>query len=340
MVKRHSDVPVVWGGVHPSLLPQQTLENQHIDIVVQGEGEETFLELIGALANRQPLAEVKGIWYKEGCKIKQNPPRPFIDLNQRPPISYHLVDLKKHMNTVLGVDYLHFETSRGCPFNCAFCYNTCFNRRQWRALTAEQTLFRMKHIKDEYGVKGFAFLDDNFFTSPDRAHQILEGMVQQKFGIFWRKGDIRLDLLSQMDDDFLSLIKRSGCRYLSIGVESGSQRIADLMRKEIDVSQAISVNQRLARYQIRVRYLFLLGIPGETETDLVETASLMLRLVDENQKAREGIQVFVPYPGTELFDISVQHGLAVPQKLEDWVAFFLGYCGRRRPRWAVTCGSC
>jgi radical SAM superfamily enzyme YgiQ (UPF0313 family) len=110
-------------------------------------------------------------------------------------------------------------------------------------------LLRIKHIIDKHGVKGFSFRDDNFFTSPDRAYQILEGMVQQKLGIVWAKGDIRLDLLSRLSDDFLSLIERSGCHYLSIGIESGSQRIADLLRKEIDVSQAVSVNQRLTRYK-------------------------------------------------------------------------------------------
>ncbi|MFQ5924493.1 MAG: B12-binding domain-containing radical SAM protein [Dehalococcoidia bacterium] len=321
IVKRHSDVPVVWGGVHPSLLPQQTLENPYVDIVVQGEGEETFFELVEALGNRGPLHQIKGVWYKEGGDIKQNPPRPFIDLNQQPQLSYHLVNLKKHMLSFSGRDCLFLETSRGCPFNCAFCYSTCFHRRQWRALTPEQTLLRIKRVVDEYGVEGIAFSDDNFFTSPDRAYQILEGIVQQWPDIVWGKGDIRLDLLAQLDGDFLHLIERSGCLSLLIGVESGSQRIANLLRKEIDVSQAISVNRRLARYQMQPAYLFMIGIPGETETDLAETASLMLRLVDENQKATQAVAIFVPYPGTELFDLSVQHGLPVPQKLEEWIPF-------------------
>ena len=321
LVKRNSDVPMVWGGVHPSLLPQQTLENPYVDIVVQGEGEETFFELVKALENRKSLAKIKGIWYKEGGKIKQNPPRPFIDLNQQLPLSYHLIDIKTHMMRVSGRDCLPIETSRGCPSNCAFCYNTCFHQRQWRALTAEQTLTRMKRVIDEYGVEGIAFRDDNFFVNPGRAYKILEGMVQQRLDIVWGKGDIRLDLLSRLDDDFLRLIERSGCLSLVIGVESGSQRVADLMRKKIDVSQAISVNERLARYKMQLYYLFLIGIPGETEADLAETASLMLRLVDENQRAMEGIQIFIPYPGTELFDISIQYGLIAPQRLEEWIHF-------------------
>ncbi|MFC1958804.1 B12-binding domain-containing radical SAM protein [Chloroflexota bacterium] len=292
-----------------------------MDIVVQGEGEETFFELVKALGNRGPLAKVKGIWYKEGGDIRQNPPRPFIDLNQQPPLSYHLIDVEKHMGSMSGRDAPLFETSRGCPFDCSFCYSTCFHQRQWRALTPEQTLLRIKRARDEYGVRRMAFSDDNFFTSPDRAYQILAGMVQQRLNIVWGKGDIRLDLLSRLDDDFLHLIERSGCSALAIGVESGSQRIADLLRKGIDVSQAVSVSRRLAGYQMQQRYFFMIGIPGETETDLAETASLMLRLVDENQKAAGGVHIFIPYPGTELFDLSVQYGLPVPQKLEEWIPF-------------------
>ena len=327
LVKRNSDVPVVWGGVHASLLPRQTLENPYIDIVVQGEGEETFFELVRALGNRQPLDMVKGIWFKDSGQIKQTLPRPFIDLNRQPLLSYHLFDLKSHMSSTFGVDALAFETSRGCPFDCAFCYNISFNQRKWRAIDPEQALFRIKRVVKQYGIRGFVLSDDNFFTDLDRAHKILEGIVKQKLDIIWGKGDIRLDQLAQLDDEFLGLIERSGCHSLAIGIESGSQRIADAMRKGIDVSQAISVNRRLAKYKLMVRYLFLLGIPGETRADLAESASLMLKLLDDNPKALDGVQIYVPYPGTELFDIAVQNGLQVPQKLEDWITY--GWINRK-----------
>ena len=191
----------------------------------------------------------------------------------------------------------------------------------------EQTLFRIKRVVEQYGIRGFVFADDNFFTNLDRAHQILEEIVKQKLNIIWGKGDIRLDQLAQLDDDFLGLIEKSGCHSLAIGIESGSQRVADAMRKGIDVSQAIPVNRRLAKYRIMVRYLFLLGIPGETAADLAESASLMLKLLDDNPKARDGVQIFVPYPGTELFDLAVQHGLQAPQKLEGWTTY--GWINRK-----------
>jgi anaerobic magnesium-protoporphyrin IX monomethyl ester cyclase len=327
VVKRNSDVAVVWGGVHSSLLPRQTLENQLIDIIVQGEGEETFYELVSTLGNKQPLDKVKGIWYKDGNEIRQTPERPFIDLNKQPPLSYHLIDLKAHMSSTYGRDALRMETSRGCPFDCSFCYNTSFNKRQWRALDPEQTVFRIRRVVKDFGINAFVFTDDNFFTDPDRVQQVLEGFVREKLDIVWGKGDIRLDLLARMNDEFISLAERSGCHSLAIGIESGSQRVADIMRKGIDVSEAIPVNRRLAQYKMLVRYLFLMGIPGETEADLAESASLMLKLLNDNPRAINGVQIYVPYPGTELFDLSIKHGLKVPDKLEDWITF--GWINRR-----------
>src|SRR4030042_1940219 len=218
IVKKNSNVPVVWGGIHPSMLPRQTLENQYIDIIVQGEGEETFLELVNTLGNKQPLDNVKSIWYKDGSLIRQTPPRPFIDLNKQPPLSYHLIDLKSHMASTYEIDALPFETSRGCPFDCSFCYNTSFNRRHWRAIDPEQTLFRIKRVVEQHGIRGFVFADDNFFTNLDRAHDILEGFVKQKLDILWGKGDIRLDQLASLDDEYLKLIEKSGCHSLAIGI--------------------------------------------------------------------------------------------------------------------------
>ncbi|MBM3155799.1 MAG: B12-binding domain-containing radical SAM protein [Chloroflexi bacterium] len=321
IVKRNSDVPVVWGGVHASLLPQQTLKNPYVDIVVQGEGEETFFELVSALGHKQAQDKVKGIWYKDGSEIKQTEPRPLIDLNKQAPLSYHLIDLKSHMMSMLGIDTAPFETSRGCPYNCAFCYNTAFGARRWRGLSAEETVSRIKRLVNDYGIRAVAFSDDNFFTDPNRAYQIFEGMIKQNLGIAWGKGDIRLDLLSKIDDDFLSLIERSGCLSLVIGIESGSQRIADVLRKDIDVSEIVPVNRRLAKYKMRPRYLFLVGTPGESETDLAKTTNLMLRLIEDNPKATVGVQIINPYPGTELFDLCLGNGLKAPQNLEEWANF-------------------
>lgn len=328
LVKNNSTIPVVWGGVHSSLLPRQTLENPYVDIVVQGEGEETFFELVQSLMKKQSLSGIKGVWYKAGDNIIQNPPRPFIDLNLQPPLSYHLVDLNKYLVKASGKGYIAFESSRGCPYKCAFCYNPSFNHTTWRALSSEQTLLRIKRLSDEYGIKGITFRDDNFFVDMKRAEQIMQGIITQKIDIDWRKGDIRLDALARLDDSLLHLIKDSGCRSLAIGIESGSEKISTLLRKEIDLTEAEAVNKRLIGFNITLKYLFIIGVPGEEKQDLMDTASLMVKLVEENPAAVVGVHVYVPYPGTELYEIAIKSGFRPPDKLEDWAE--MSWSNRKR----------
>ena len=113
IVKQYGAIPVVWGGVHPSLLPEQTLENENIDIIVQGEGEEAFFELVQALERGDSLSNVKGIWFKENSEIKKTEPRAFIDLNNQPSLAYNLIDVNRYLIKIFGIDHIRFSSSRG-----------------------------------------------------------------------------------------------------------------------------------------------------------------------------------------------------------------------------------
>ena len=124
------ETKVVWGGMHPSLLPEQTISNSFVDVVVIGEGEVTFAELLNSLESRKPLKDVKGICYKENGKIVKTAERKFVDLDRMPFTNWGLVNAKKYLDLEIVM-----VTSRGCPYNCYFCYNQEFNRRRWRAQT-------------------------------------------------------------------------------------------------------------------------------------------------------------------------------------------------------------
>jgi radical SAM superfamily enzyme YgiQ (UPF0313 family) len=320
IIKQNSNIPVIWGGVHPSLLPEQTLENENVDIVVQGEGEETFFELVQALEKGNQLKDIRGIWHKEKGMIKRNPPRPFIDLNVQPPLSYHLVNVEKHLIKVFGVEHLSLFTSRGCPHRCAFCYNTAFYKRAWRGLTSEEILKRIKRIKAYYGIKGIIFTDDLFLINKKRVKEVFEGFVEEKIDIICSKLDVHVNELSSLDDDFLKLIEKCGCKILAIGAESGSQRILNLLKKDYEIPQLIDFNKRLSKFKIIPSYYFIVGYPTETREDISQTVSLMLKLLNENRNAVKAINIYTPYPGTELFDFSVKHGFKVPWRLEEWVS--------------------
>ncbi len=321
IAKKYGNAPVVWGGVHPTILPEQTLKNEYIDIVVQGEGEETFLELVQTLKVNKPLSTVKGIWYKENGHIKHTAIRSFIDLNQHPPFSCHLIEPKKYIRTMFGIGNLSFFTSRGCPYQCTFCFNTVFNKRRWRSMDPDLAVQRIKEFVQRYNIKGLALFDSNFFADMDRGRIILKGIIREDLDLFISKITIRVDTLSKMNEDDFALLERVGCRLLLIGVESGSERIRALLKKPINVPILLEINQSLKRLSAVPYYAFMMGFPTETKEDLEESVSLAIRLLDENPNAVKSFNIYTPFPGTELFDIAVKHGLNIPQRIEDWIPF-------------------
>ncbi len=337
LVKSRSDVPVVWGGIHASILPEQTLENPNIDYIVQGEGEVTFLELARALEAGNTIDGIEGVWYKNvngmsesfcfhtvaelrsANGIKGNALRPFVDLNELPDVPYHLMDVYDYLPMYKGVPTIYLQTSRGCPYGCTYCYNPVYNRRTWRALSADKTIERIKRITNEFNVRGLYLIDDNFFVDMNRAFEIVNRIIDERLDIEWQVQGVNLEMVDGMSDEQLMLLKQSGCIRMTFGVESGSERILHLMRKRHNVEQALRVNRRLGKLGIISFYSFIAGLPGEDESDLRATVRLMLRLTKENPIARTSpVYVFIPYPGTEMFDLSVKHGYTPPSDLEGW----------------------
>ncbi len=127
-------------------------------------------------------------------------------------------------------------------------------------------------------------------------------------------------LLKMKPDDF-ALLHSAGCRRISVAIESGSERIRALLKKPADVKRILEINRNLSRNLIVPNYVFMMGLPTETKSDLAETISLAFRLTNENLNAGTSFNIYTPYPGTELFDIAVKYGLNVPQRIEDWISF-------------------
>lgn len=318
---RHPGLPVVWGGIHASLLPEQTLDHAAIDIVVVGEGEATFTHLVHALQEGIPLAEVPGIVYKEDGRPRATGERPFIDLDKEPPLSYHLLDIDRYRRRMFGVDHVTFNSSRGCLFRCAFCWDPVMHKRKWRAMEPETVLEHLQRIIKDYGIRGFLFTDDHFFIDLRRAREIIEGIVRLQLDVTISKLQIRADTICRMDTEFLELMVRAGVKRFTVGIESGSQRVLDLIKKDMTVEQAIEANRKLAPYPIVPLYLFMMGMPTETPDDLRQSIALADRMIAENPKATKTFNIYTPYPGTELYGIALGLGLKVPERLEDWAKF-------------------
>jgi anaerobic magnesium-protoporphyrin IX monomethyl ester cyclase len=329
--ERHPDVPVVWGGIHASLMPAQTLQNPYVDVVVVGEGEATFEELVATIAANGPLGTVAGIFYKEAGRIRSTPPRDFVDLDVEPPLSYDLVDVDLYRRRLFGVDHLTFNSSRGCTFRCSFCWDPVMHKRRWRAMEPDTVLDQLQRIIRDYDVRGFLFSDDHFFIDIERAHGIVERIVRADLGITISKLQIRADTICRMDRSFLDLMVRAGVKRFTVGIESGSQRVLDLIKKDVTVEEVLEANRKLAPYPIVPLYLFMMGLPTETPDELRASIELADRLIAENPKACKTFNIYTPYPGTELYDLAVEMGLEVPARLEDWATFNFRNLAPRSP---------
>lgn len=313
--KQAPDIPIIWGGVHPTLLPEQTCQDPLIDYVVRGEGELTLLDLIDTLQNGKDLREVDGITYHDGDKIISNKPRAFIDMNKLPPINWDLLD----KNALKRLKLIPAHTSRGCPHRCAFCINSV-TKNYWRAMNAEKVLNELELIKECFSSKKIRFWDENFFPNKKRVKEIIEGMIEMDLDIQWET-TIRADYFkpNYVNDEFLSQLIKSGCYKLAFGAESGSQRILDILKKDITINDLINSATQCAKYDIISEYSFMIGLPGETYSDIMKTISLIERLIKLNKKTEIlGPQPFRPYPGSSLYNECVLSGWRVPTSLREW----------------------
>jgi len=322
IVKKYSDAPVIWGGVHATLSPKQTISNPNIDIIVLKEGELTFMEIIENLEKNKSFEDIEGIYYKKDNKIIKNPERAFIkNLNELPELPYKLVDLKNYTSLNIKGKSIDFVSSRGCPYKCAFCYNNYFNNRKWRAFSAEETVRRLKNLVEEHKIKTVYFQDDNFCVDLKRLKKILQGIIKEKLDINWGTLGLRVDSAKRMDNELLQLMQKSGCVNVDIGAESGSKRILGLIDKEIKVEDLLSVNRKLAKFPFFIKYTFIIGFPTETEKETLSTINISLRLTKENKNASTPHFIYTPFPGTPMYNFAIKNGFKPPKNLLEWSKF-------------------
>jgi len=310
--------PIVWGGVHPTLLPVQTVESAYVDVVVRGEGELSIVELANKLNAGLPLDEVKGITYKSEGKVKSNPNGPLIDLDSIPiELPFNLLLMDKY--PALKAGRFHIQTSRGCPNRCGFCYNTIFNQRKWRGKSASRVLDEIEYVLKTFpNIKIIDPIDDNFFVDKKRVEDICNGLLNRRIKVNWR-ANCRFDYLAAYSKDFLSLLERAGCVELDFGGESGSNRLQETINKDVTREQIMAGLENLRNWapSIEPYVSWLSGLPTETEEDLNETFDLMDKMCLINHKTQHyGIFVYTPFP-SPLMEL-LGNEFAPPKSLEDW----------------------
>jgi|ETNmetMinimDraft_2_1059921.scaffolds.fasta_scaffold02139_3 radical SAM superfamily enzyme YgiQ (UPF0313 family) len=351
IIRNHSDgkVPIVWGGPHPSILPEQTLKSRYVDVVCIGEGDLTFIDLVRAYQNKGPLNQVEGIVFKNGSNMVSTPARDLIDIEELLPVPWDLIDVNKYIHRdyyIKGVNRsLDIgQTSRGCPYQCGFCVSASLRQRKWRAMSAEKALETIIEPVKKFKLEAIWIRDDEFYIDRDRAYKICEGIIASGLKIRWYTSGTRINVFNKAADEEIILMKKSGADTLKFGAESGCNRILDLMQKGIRVEETLKANLKAKRCGIIPAYALMIGFPTETFDEINQTIDLFVRLKKDNPQAQfEVISPFLTFPKTPLYDMSIKMGLEPPTALEGWTDWlideydiegkkmpWLDYSGRKR----------
>jgi anaerobic magnesium-protoporphyrin IX monomethyl ester cyclase len=285
----HPNAHVVVGGPHATPLAREMLAHHpDIDTVAVGESEITFLELIERLEGRRNTDGISGTAYRTAGRVEMGPERPAVEQLDAIASPHDYFDTHIVM------------TSRGCPWRCTFCGAEASWGRGYRAQSVPYVLDALEKAVARAPVKMIQIKDDTFTTNRKRVVALCRGIRERNLQFLW-SCDTRVDVLS---DELLHEMRLAGCERLSLGVESGSQRILDAIDKKITVDEIVASTELAKKWGIKVRYYMMIGNRGETIESFRETLAFL-------DRARPHQYIFAclsVYPGTRDFDAAVEAG--------------------------------
>ncbi len=318
------DIKVIVGGPHPTVLPEQTIQEEPIDICVVGEGEETFYELIEAIEKNLPLNNVKGIVFKDKGQIQQTERRPLIqDLDAIPfpardlfPLDIYFPPPTKRMSNKKAGNMI---SSRGCPYQCTYCIASVMWERRVRFRSVKNLVDELEECCRKYGMGEFNFHDELFTVNKERVKEICQEIKRRNLDIAW-VCMIRVDFA---DEETLRYMKEAGCKKIMFGFESGSQMILDKMKKRVALEKAEEAVKTVKKVGIKTAGNFMFGNIGETEETIKQSIKLAKKLNCDT------IAFFIasPYPGTEFYKTAMENGYFRPDF--EWKDFTL--VGNNKP---------
>lgn len=318
------NVPLVWGGPHPSILPKQTLENEYVDIVCIGEADKVFYDLVKALGEGKTLSEIKGIGFKDGGRVIVNPQAPLIDMEELLPVPWELINVESYIHPDMYLKSLRIldigQTSRGCPFNCGFCCSASLRMRKWRAMSVEKSLKAIIEPIRNFKLDGVWIRDDEFYIDRQRADKICKQIINENLKIRWYTSGTRVDVFNKASDEQTAVLRKSGAEVLKFGAESGTNRILEFINKGITVEDTLKANLKAKKHAITPAFALMIGFPTEKFEEIDNTIDIIFRLKKDNPKAQfESMTIYTPLPGTPMYELALEHGLKPPQELQGWI---------------------
>ena len=331
--ERNHKIKVVWGGVHPSLFPEQTVSDNHIDICVVNDCASTISKIAYSLRDKTDISIVPGLCYRNGNSIVRTQPNlinddfaniPFIDFNI---MNHNVYSRNNNIATDSSVNSENdncivypMNTALGCRFRCNFCINVIL-KKKYKMRSAEEIVDRIRFLQKEFGANFIHLNDENFFGSKERTYKFVELILRNNIKIKWRPS-VRVNYFNKdyINESYVNELEKSGMVIAVMGAESASQKTLDRLKKGIKVEDIHRAVEILSKSRIIPRMSFMVGMPGETEEDIKETYRLAIELKEKYPTFQPTVVPFRLYPGSELYDLAItKYGYKPPESLIDWV---------------------
>ena len=319
-VRESCNAPIVWGGWHPTLLPEQTLQEPYIDYVVVGQGERPLRQLVERLREGENPFHIPGLGFKRDGTATVNAPAPLEDINAFPRINLAALDLKKYLNqSRLPEHFIGYFASHGCPLDCGFCCIGKIYHRRWQHKPVAQIIEELRFFKEQAGVNSLLFEDDNFFVHAQFARELAQAMIDARLNLKWETSAHAHIFTKAYKDEDLHLFAESGCQQIYIGAESGDQEVLDLLEKRATVEETLRFIEMLVRHGVTPRLTTMVCLPTESGRDFNLTIDMLRRAKLKQRSVRASIFFYTPYPGTRLYERAKEKGFDPPQELSGWM---------------------
>jgi len=293
---------IIFGGQHPTILPEAVMKKECIDSICIGEGEDVWSDFLDRMAAGAALDGVAGLWFRrDGAVVRNLPRNDYVDVDAVPMPAYHLLDVERYFD----IDFVRFPTvdrralqiftSRGCPYRCIYCHDL-FGKR-FRGRRPDLVWEEIRFLHDTYGIREFMIEDDIFNMDLDRAKRICDLVIESGLKLGFQFGNgVRLE---RFDEELVRKLAQAGTHHMAIAVESANDRIQKLIKKHLKLDRFNEVLGWARKYDIETLGFFMLGFPGETVEEIDQT----IRFACKSHFDEALFSIATPYAGTELNDL-------------------------------------
>ena len=312
----------VFGGPHVNVLPEETLKHPLVDFVLSGPGQTSFSKFVEALDGRVDFEMVPGLFTYQGKNLicgKSN------ELTQSTlvPYDFNYINVGDYIqyDSTIAERTVNYISTQGCAYKCRFCYETNY-KRKYGKLPRNTVVCDLERFISHFKVNGIKFYDADWFIDSNRAEYLID--VLTRLDVSWAASIHPKDILRAINrgNPLLEKLSTSRCKRLLMGVESGNDRVlSEIVNKGVTKEEMLFVAKEIAKYGILGSYTFIVGFPGETHNEQEETFDFIKNLWTLSPRPETKVHIYVPYPGTPLYDEALTQGFVPPRELSGWSNF-------------------